>query len=157
MSKAQPFIWFDGQLREAVDFYASLFADGEVLDTSDYPPGVPGKEGDLLTATLRIGEQDIVFLNGGPQYKLNPSFSIMIRCVDQDEIDRLWDALGEGGEELQCGWITDQYGLTWQIVPERLGELLGDPDRDRANRAMQAMLQMIKLDSAALQAAADGV
>ena len=156
MPQVQPFVWFDGSLAEAVDFYASLFPDGTVTSRSEYPPGSPGPEGELMTASVRLGGQDIVFLNGGPQYQLTPAFSLLVTCADQDEIDRFWAAFSEGGETMQCGWVTDRYGLTWQVVPEQLEKLLGDPDPQRAQRATEAMLQMVKLDIAELEAAAAG-
>ena len=156
MPTITPFLWFDGQLEEAVAFYTSVFGDGVVLDSTPYPEGAPGPTGSLMMASFRIAGQDFMGLNGGPQYTFSPATSFFVSCEDQDEVDHLWDSLLEGGEAMQCGWLTDRFGVTWQIVPRLLGELMADPDPERVGRVMSAMLAMVKLDAVALQAAYDG-
>ncbi|MFI0433259.1 MAG: VOC family protein [Candidatus Nanopelagicales bacterium] len=146
-----PFYWFDEGAHVAAAFYADLFDDAEVLD------GAPGPDsGPPLTVSVRIGNQRLTFLNGGPHFELTPAASLMVACADQAEIDRYWDALTDGGEEMQCGWLTDRFGMTWQIVPSNLNDLLSDPDPDRAARAMAAMLSMVKFDIEELEQAAAG-
>lgn len=158
MATITPFLWFDDQLEAAVDCYTGLFGDAAVVSTSRYPEGVPGREpGSLMSATFRIGGQEVMGLDGGPDYVLNPAFSFFVTCEGQDEVDRYWDALLDGGQALQCGWLTDRFGVTWQIVPDLLMRLMGDPDPAKAGRVVQAMLQMVKLDCAGLQQAYDGV
>jgi len=158
MTSITPFLWFDDQLQAAVDCYTSLFGDSAVISTSPAPEGVPGCEpGSLMSATFRIGGQEVMGLNGGPHFALTPAFSFFVSCEGQAEVDRYWDALLEGGEAQQCGWLTDRFGVTWQIVPTLLMQLMGDPDPAKAGRVVQAMLQMVKLDCDALQRAYDGV
>ena len=156
MPTVTPFLWFEGHVQEAVDFYTSLFGDSSVRDVSHYPESSPMLPGEVMLATLHIGGQDVMILNGGPHYHLSPAASLFVSCEDQAEVDFLWDRLCDGGEPGQCGWLVDRYGLSWQIVPTALGRLLGDPNPERSARAMQAMLRMTKLDVAALEAAADG-
>lgn len=157
MSKPTPFLWFNGRLEEAVAFYASVFPDSKVHQLERYPEGSPGDmAGQVMLASFSLNGQEVMALNGGPVYELTPAFSFFVSCEDQDEVDRYWEALLEGGEPSQCGWLTDQFGVSWQIVPTALGRLMGDPDRERAGRVMQAMLGMVKLDVAGLQAAYDG-
>ena len=146
-----PFYWFDEGAAEAAAFYAAIFEDAEVLGGQAGPD-----EGPPLTVALRIGTQHLTFINGGPHYELTPAASLMVTCDDQEQIDRYWEALASEGVEMQCGWVTDRFGLTWQIIPGRLNELLSDPDPDRAARAMEAMLSMVKIDIAELEQAADG-
>jgi predicted 3-demethylubiquinone-9 3-methyltransferase (glyoxalase superfamily) len=155
MQKIRPCLWFDGRAEEAATFYTSLFDDSVVEDVTRYGPGAPMPEGAVMTATLRLAGQELIILNGGPDHALTPAFSLFVRCEDQAEVDRLWEALADGGEESMCGWLVDRFGVSWQIVPDRLGELLGDPDPERAQRAMTAMLRMRKLDVRALEDAAD--
>lgn len=146
-----PFYWFDEGAEVAAAFYADLFDDAELLD------GAAGPDGDApLTVTLRIGSQVVMFINGGPHYELTPAASLMVSCDGQEQVDRYWDALADGGVEMQCGWLTDRFGLTWQIIPRRLNELLADPDPQRSDRAMAAMLGMVKIDVAELERAAAG-
>ncbi len=151
MTAITPFLWFDDKAQEAAAFYVSLFADAEILATQSQA-GPDGADSVTLV-TFRLENQRFTALNGGPHYRFSAAVSFFIDCPDQPAIDALWDRLVEGGEALRCGWLTDRYGLTWQIVPTRLGDLLGGPDRARAGRVMQAMLKMIKLDVAALEAA----
>jgi predicted 3-demethylubiquinone-9 3-methyltransferase (glyoxalase superfamily) len=149
--KISPFLWFREGAEDAARFYVSLFEDSEMGDT------MPGPDGGVLGVSFRIAGQEVQALNGGPDHGLTPAFSFLVRCEDQAEVDRLWDALtADGGEESMCGWLVDRFGLSWQIIPDRLMELLGDPDPARAGRATQAMLAMRKIDVAALEAAAAG-
>ena len=155
MQKISPFLWFDNQAEEASNFYASLFDDAEITDVSRYPEGSPGPAGEVMTVSFTLAGQDFTALNGGPQFTFSEAISFVVHCKDQDEVDRLWAQLTEGGAPGQCGWLTDRFGLSWQIVPDRLNELLGDPDPDRAQRAMQAMLQMQKIEIKTLEDAAN--
>ena len=151
MTKTTTFLWFDNQAEEAAEFYASVFKDAKVVDR------MPGPGGKAMAATVRIGTQEYMCFNGGPHYKLTPAVSIFVSVQTQAEVDELWTKLqAGGGGEHQCGWLWDRYGLSWQIIPDTLGKLLGAPDREKAGRAMQAMLKMKKLDIAGLQAAFDG-
>ncbi len=155
-----PCLWFDGHLDEAVEFYAGIF-DVAVLESSRYPDldgpgGASDRAGQLLMVTLTIDGQRVMLLNGGPHYQLNPAFSFLISVPDQAELDRLWDALLVGGEPSQCGWLTDRFGVSWQVVPEQLGALMSNPDPEVASRVSAAMMAMIKFDIAALEAAAAG-
>jgi predicted 3-demethylubiquinone-9 3-methyltransferase (glyoxalase superfamily) len=153
-----PFLWFDDGAEEAVDLYVSVFDDAEITDVRRYPAGVRAgwPEGKVMTISFRLQGQDFTALNGGPQYEFSQATSFMVQCETQEEVDRLWDGLSEGGEQQQCGWLVDRFGVTWQIVPTMLGEVISDPDPERSQRALQAMLGMTKLDIAALRAAADG-
>jgi len=154
MGKITPCLWFNHNAQEAYEFYASIFDDVTLTEVSRYSEAGPGPAGGLLTGILHVGGQDLMVLNGGPEYPFTEAFSLFVPCEDQAEVDRLWSALtADGGEEGPCGWLKDKFGLSWQIVPDELGELLGDPDRDKANRVMDAMLQMRKLEVAGLRAA----
>ena len=158
MQKITPFLWFDhGQAEAAANLYVSLFDDSEVLEVSRFPADTPSApEGDVMTVSFRLAGQDYTALNGGPEFPFTEAISLAVSCADQAEVDRLWDALiADGGEPSQCGWLKDRFGLSWQIVPDRLNELMADPDPERARRATEAMLTMGKLDVAALEAAAD--
>jgi predicted 3-demethylubiquinone-9 3-methyltransferase (glyoxalase superfamily) len=156
--KVTPFLWFDGKAEEAANFYVSLLSNSKVdhvtRSTVDYPGG---EAGGVITVEFTLAGTKFIGLNGGPHFQFNEAVSFQIACEDQAEVDRLWAALTEGGSEVQCGWLKDRYGLSWQITPTRLLELLQDPDPARAKRAMEAMMGMIKLDIAALERAADGV
>ncbi|MGZ8598423.1 MAG: VOC family protein [Actinomycetota bacterium] len=154
MQKISPFLWFENQAEEAATLYVSLFEDAEITETTRYPEGMPAA-GQVMTINFRLAGQEFTALNGGPQYTFTEATSFVVHCEDQDEVDRLWDQLTDGGEPGQCGWLKDRFGLSWQIVPDRLGELLGDPDPERAQRAVQAMLQMGKIEIKALEDAAD--
>jgi predicted 3-demethylubiquinone-9 3-methyltransferase (glyoxalase superfamily) len=155
MQKISPFLWFDNQAEEAANFYVSLFDDAAVTDVSRYPEGSPGPAGQVMTVAFRLDGQEFTALNGGPQFAFTEAVSFVVHCKNQDEVDRLWKELTQGGEESQCGWLKDRFGLSWQIIPDRLGELLGDPDPGRSQRAMQAMLKMQKIDVQALEDAAN--
>ena len=152
MSKITPCLWFNGRVGEALDFYQSVFPDSEVLSRSTYP-----ESGDVLTAVIRLNNQEIMFLNGGPEFPLTAAISLVVDCADQQEVDTYWDALtANGGRESQCGWLVDPFGLSWQIVPSVLGELMSSGDAAQSARVMQALLGMVKLDIAGLQAAYEG-
>jgi predicted 3-demethylubiquinone-9 3-methyltransferase (glyoxalase superfamily) len=155
--KIVPNLWFDGQAREAAEFYVSVFKDGRVLSSADYTEDSPGETGEEMVVEWELNGQRFIGINGGPQFKFDEAVSFQITCEDQDEVDYYWEKLTEGGEESQCGWLKDKFGLSWQVTPKGMGELFSDSDKERANRAMQAMLKMKKLDIAELRAAADGV
>jgi predicted 3-demethylubiquinone-9 3-methyltransferase (glyoxalase superfamily) len=153
-----PNLWFDTQAEEAAQFYCSVFPGSRVLGTTRYTEAGPGEPGSVMTVEFELGGQRFVGINGGPQFPFTEAVSFQVDCDDQAEVDRYWDALLEGGgEEVQCGWLKDRYGLAWQVVPKGMDELFADPDPARAERAMRAMLEMKKLDLAAMKAAADGV
>ena len=156
MKKLIPFLWFDGQAEEAAKHYVSIFKGAKMGNVARYGEAGPGKSGSVLTASFEIMGLEFVALNGGPQYKFTEAVSFQVPCESQEEVDYYWEKLGEGGKFSQCGWLKDKYGLSWQIVPTALPKLLGDPDKARANRAMQAMLKMQKLDIAKLEQAAKG-
>jgi predicted 3-demethylubiquinone-9 3-methyltransferase (glyoxalase superfamily) len=153
-----PFLWFERDVEEAVAFYRSLFDDAEVSDVRRYQEGWPGPAGEVMTLRLRIAGQELLVLNGGPQpgFQFSPAISFVVHCDTQAEIDRLWEAFSNGGRPDQCGWVTDRYGITWQIVPRALEQMLMDDDDARVDRVMQTMFPMTKLDVAELQAAFEG-
>ncbi len=158
MQKITPFLWFDNQAEEAVNFYVSIFRNSKITNIARYggdAAKVSGRpQGSVMTVAFELDGQPFVALNGGPVFAFSPAISFVVDCATQDEVDRLWDRLSAGGEPQQCGWLRDKYGVTWQIVPTLLGKLLSDPDATRAQRVMQAMLQMNKLDIGALKQAA---
>lgn len=149
--KITPCLWFDGQAEEATNFYVSIFKNSEVLSINRMG------DGKVLTTSFRLEDQEFMTLNGGPEYKFTEAISMSIDCKSQEEVDELWEKLTDGGEPGPCGWLKDKYGLSWQVVPSALVEMLQDEDRERANRVMQAMLQMGKIEIAKLQEAYDGV
>ncbi len=155
-SKITPNLWFDTEAEEAAEFYTSIFPNSRIVSTSHYPEAGPRETGMVMTVEWEIEGQRFVGINGGSQFKFDEAVSFQIDCADQAEVDHYWEKLADGGCEGQCGWVTDRFGLCWQVVPRGMEELFSDPDRERANRAMAAMLKMSKLDVAALQAAADG-
>jgi predicted 3-demethylubiquinone-9 3-methyltransferase (glyoxalase superfamily) len=156
MQKITPFLWFDGKAEEAVNFYVSTFKDAKVVSTTRYGDTGPGPKGTVMTAVFQLFGQEFIALNGGPQYKFTPALSFVVNCETQKEVDAYWDKLSAGGRTDQCGWLTDKYGLSWQIVPTILGKLLSDRDPQKSNRVMQALMKMTKLDIAGLQRAYDG-
>lgn len=151
--KVTPFLWFEGKAMEAAQFYTSLFDDGRIVDTMRTSVDIPGSEEGVVSVTFEIGGQQYIAFNGGPHFELSEAVSLFVQCDTQEEIDRLWEALSDGGTIQQCGWLKDRYGLSWQIVPATLGEMLGNEDRDKAQRAMDAMMTMQKFDIAALEKA----
>jgi predicted 3-demethylubiquinone-9 3-methyltransferase (glyoxalase superfamily) len=149
-------LWFDTQAEEAATFYCEVFPDSEITARQHYGEAGPGPAGSLMTVDFVLGGQRFLGLNGGPEFAFNESVSFQIHCADQAEVDHYWNTLTEGGQESQCGWCKDRFGVSWQVIPEALPQLLGDPDPGRAQRAMTAMLTMTKLDVDVLRAAADG-
>jgi predicted 3-demethylubiquinone-9 3-methyltransferase (glyoxalase superfamily) len=154
MPKVTPWLWFDTQGEEAAEFYTSVFPNSKIVEVTRYGSANPRQEGTVMTVTFDLDGQRVSALNGGPQFKHSEAFSFMVDCDDQDEVDYYWEKLGEGGEHGPCGWLKDRFGLSWQIVPRRLPELLGDPDREKAQRVMAAMLEMGKIEIAGLERAA---
>ena len=151
MKKITPFLWFDTQAEEAMNFYVSIFKNSKAGNVSR------GPDGKTFIVTFELDGQEFMGLNAGPQFKFNEAISMYVNCEDQAEVDELWAKLtADGGEESMCGWLKDKYGLSWQIIPKALGELMGDPDPVKAQRVTQAMLQMQKIDVARLQQAYDG-
>ncbi len=157
MQKITPFLWFNDNAEEAMDFYVSIFKNSKVLGVSRYGDAGPGAPGSVMTANFQLDGQDFTALNGGPNFKFTEAVSFVVDCETQEEVDWYWNQLSAGGEESQCGWLKDKFGLSWQIVPRALGELAGDPDPVKAQRVIHAMLQMRKLDIAALRRAYDGI
>lgn len=156
MQKITPFLWYNDQAEEAAELYTSLFKNSSIGKISRYPPGIPGQEGKVMTVEFKLDGQDFIAMNGGPHYSFTPAVSMFIKCENQAEVDRLWDALTDGGTEDRCGWLKDKFGLSWQVVPDGLQELLQDKDPGRAQRAVTAMMQMQKLDIGVLEEAAAG-
>ena len=157
MQKVTPFLWFDGQAEQAARFYVSLLPDSRIERVTRSPADTPsGPSGMVITVEFTLSGTRFIGLNGGPQYRFTEAVSLHIACADQAEVDRLWAALSDGGSEGPCGWLKDRWGLSWQVVPNRLHELLADPDPARSRRAMEAMLKMKKLSVAELERAADG-
>ena len=153
MHKITPFLWFDGQAEEAMKFYVSIFKNSKVGKVSRWGEGGPGPKGTVMSASFELDGQPFHALNGGPHYKFTPAISMFVSCETQAEVDELWEKLGAGGAPNRCGWLTDKFGLSWQIIPTALGEALNNPDPEKAKRAMQAMMQMTKIDVAALKQA----
>ena len=151
-----PNLWFDTEAEEAAAFYTSVFDDSRVVNTTHYPEGSPGEAGTVMTVEFELAGQRFVGINGGPQFSFDEAVSFEITCEDQAEVDYFWEKLTDGGKESQCGWLKDRFGLSWQVVPSGMDEVFSDPDPERAQRAMQAMLKMSKLDIAELRRAADG-
>ena len=152
-----PNLWFDTQGEEAATFYCSIFPNSRIVSIARYPEGSPGPAGEVMTVEYELDGQRYVHLNGGPQFTFSEAVSFQIECADQAEVDHYWEKLLDGGEESQCGWLKDRYGFSWQVVPAGAVELFNDPDPGRAQRAMQAMMQMRKLDLAEMRRAADSV
>jgi predicted 3-demethylubiquinone-9 3-methyltransferase (glyoxalase superfamily) len=155
MPRITPNLWFDTEAKEAAEFYVSVFPNSKIRNVSHYDEAGPREAGMVLTVDFVLDGQEFTAINGGPEFTFDEAVSFLVDCADQSEVDYYWDTLSSGGEEGQCGWLKDRYGLSWQIVPAALLELLEDPDKARSARAMKAMLGMKKLDVAALRAAAD--
>jgi predicted 3-demethylubiquinone-9 3-methyltransferase (glyoxalase superfamily) len=157
MQKVSPFLWFDGQAEEAASFYTSLFENSRITHVSRYGEGGPAPKGTAMSVTFELDGHEYMALNGGPHFKFTPAISLFVKCETQEEVDSYWDRLiAEGGQAERCGWLKDRFGLSWQIVPTVLGQLLQDKDRAKAGSVMQAMLKMTKLDIAGLRAAYEG-
>lgn len=154
MQKISAFLWFDTEAEEAANLYTSLFKNSSIRGVTHYGDAGPGPAGSVMTVDFELDGQQFSALNGGPDFKFTEAVSFQVHCESQEEVDHFWTGLSEGGEEGPCGWLKDRYGLSWQIVPTALSELLSDPDQEKAQRAMKAMLEMKKLDIAALRAAA---
>jgi predicted 3-demethylubiquinone-9 3-methyltransferase (glyoxalase superfamily) len=155
VKKITPFLWFDDKAEEAMNFYVSVFKNSKVVSVSRSGEGGPGPKGKVMSATFQLDGQDFLALNGGPQFQFTPAISFFVNCETQREVDELWEKLSEGGKPERCGWLKDKYGLSWQIIPSVLGQMLGDKDARKSKRVMQAMLQMNKIDIAKLKAAYD--
>jgi predicted 3-demethylubiquinone-9 3-methyltransferase (glyoxalase superfamily) len=156
MPMITPNLWFDTEAQQAAEFYCSVFPNSKITNISYYGEAGPGEAGTVLTVEFELDGQQYTGINGGPMFHFDEAISFLINCADQAEVDYYWNALLDGGEESQCGWLKDRYGLSWQVVPTELATLVTDPDPARAQRAMAAMLKMRKIDLAALRAAADG-
>jgi predicted 3-demethylubiquinone-9 3-methyltransferase (glyoxalase superfamily) len=155
MHKITPFLTFNDQAEEAMNFYVSIFRNSKILSVSRYGEGGPGPKGAVMTGTFELDGQEFMALNGGPSFTFSEGISLFVNCETQEEVDELWDKLSEGGEKGPCGWLKDKFGVSWQIIPSALGEMLSDPDPAKAQRAMQAMLQMSKIDIQKLKDARD--
>lgn len=156
MQKITPFLWFDHQAEEAANFYVSIFKNSKIVTISRYGEAGPGPEGAVMTVAFQLNGQEFIALNGGPQFKFTEAVSFSVDCKTQQEVDEFWEKLSAGGEEGPCGWLKDKYGLSWQINPTILGELLGDPDPQKSRRVMEAMFTMKKIDIEALKRACEG-
>lgn len=156
MQGITPFLWFDNQAEEAMNFYCSIFKNSKVLGVSRFGESGPGPKGSVMTAAFELEGQKFTALNGGPLFKFNESISFVVNCETQEEVDYFWEKLSAGGQEVECGWLKDKYGLAWQIVPTIFFELVQSTDPQKSNRVMQALMQMKKLDIATLKKAAAG-
>jgi len=156
MKEITPFLWFDRNAEEAVNFYTSIFKDSKIITVARYGESGPGPKGSVMTVSFTINGQKFMALNGGPEFKFTEAVSFMVQCDTQQEIDHYWEKLSEGGEKSQCGWLKDRFGLSWQITPAILGELMNDKDPQKTNRVMQAVMKMRKLDINQLKQAYEG-
>jgi predicted 3-demethylubiquinone-9 3-methyltransferase (glyoxalase superfamily) len=156
MQRITTFLWFDKEAEEAAKFYCSIFQDSKILETARYGDAGPGPKGSVMTVQFQLDGQEFIALNGGPQFKFTEAVSLSVACKDQKEVDYYWEKLSTGGQKSQCGWLKDKYGLSWQVNPTILGEMLTDKDAKKAKRAMEAMLQMQKIDIRKLQEAYKG-
>lgn len=155
MQQITPFLWFNDNAEEAVNFYTSIFKDAKILEVARYGDAGPGPKGSVMTMKFRLNGLEFVALNGGPHYTFTHAVSFVVNCKDQAEVDHYWDKLVEGGKPVQCGWLTDKYGLSWQITPTILLELIKDKDPAKAKRVMEAMMKMVKIDIPKLEEAAN--
>jgi predicted 3-demethylubiquinone-9 3-methyltransferase (glyoxalase superfamily) len=153
MQKITPFLWFDGKAEEATNFYTSVFKNSKVVNLMRYGEAGPGPKGSVMATTFELAGQEFIALNGGPMFTFSPAISFFVNCETQEEVDAFWEKLSEGGEKRSCGWLKDKYGVSWQIVPTILGQLLHDKDPGKSTRVMNAMMQMKKLDIAGLKRA----
>ena len=153
MQKITPFLWFNDNAEEAMNFYTSIFKNSKIGEVTRYGEAGPGPKGTVMTATFQLEGQEFMALNGGPHFSFTPAISLFVDCKTQEEVDELWARLSEGGSTEQCGWLRDKFGLSWQIIPSVLGELLRDKDPEKSKRVMEAMLKMNKIDIAALKRA----
>ena len=155
MKRITPFLWFDGKAEEAMNLYVSLFKNSKVGNVTRYGEGGPGPKGSVMTATFELDGQEFMALNGGPEFKFTEAISFYVNVETQEEVDELWEKLSNGGQQGQCGWLKDKFGLSWQVVPSILGKLLRDKDAEKSKRVMKAMLQMQKIDIKQLKQAYD--
>jgi predicted 3-demethylubiquinone-9 3-methyltransferase (glyoxalase superfamily) len=153
VQKITPFLWFDGQAEEAMNFYVSIFKNSRIMGVARYGEAGPGPKGTVMTAKFELDGQEFVALNGGPQFTFTEAISFVVNCETQQEVDEMWEKLSEGGQKSRCGWLKDRYGLSWQVVPTALVEMVQDKDPKKASRVMQAMLQMDKIDIETLRRA----
>ncbi|PYX25204.1 MAG: hypothetical protein DMG87_02225 [Acidobacteria bacterium] len=153
MQKITPFLWFDGKAEEAMNFYTSIFKNSKIGRITRYGDAGPGPKGAVMSGTFQLDGQEFMALNGGPQFKFTEAISFFVNCETQEEVDELWEKLSAGGQKSRCGWLKDKYGLSWQIIPSALGEMLGDKDPEKSRRVMKAMLQMDKIDIKGLEQA----
>jgi predicted 3-demethylubiquinone-9 3-methyltransferase (glyoxalase superfamily) len=153
MQKITPFLWFDGRAEEAVNFYTAIFPNSKIVSMMRYGEAGPGPKGSVMSATFELQGQEFIALNGGPMFTFSPAISFFVHCETQEEVDKFWEKLAEGGEKQRCGWLRDKFGVSWQVVPTVLGQLLQDKDAEKSKRVMNAMLQMEKLDIAGLKRA----
>jgi predicted 3-demethylubiquinone-9 3-methyltransferase (glyoxalase superfamily) len=153
MSKITPFLWFDDKAEEAMNFYTSIFKNSKPGRISRYGEGAPGPKGKVMSVTFQLEGQEFMALNGGPHFSFTPAISLFVDCKTQEEVDELWEKLSAGGKKERCGWLKDKYGLSWQIIPSALGEMMQDKDPAKSKRVMQAMLQMEKIDISGLRKA----
>ena len=156
MQKITPFLWFDNQAEEAMNFYVSIFKNSKIGGVTRNGDAGPGPKGTVMSATFQLEGQEFFALNGGPHFKFTPVISMFVDCKTQQEVDELWEKLSAGGSKQQCGWLQDKFGLSWQIIPSALGELMNDPDPVKAGRVMQAMMKMTKIDIEGLKRAHKG-
>ena len=156
MQKITTFLWFNDQAEEAMKFYVSVFKNAKILSVDRMPEGTPGPQGKVLSGSFQIEGQEFMVLNGGPQFPFTEAISLFVNCETQAEVDELWEKLSDGGEQGPCGWLKDRYGLSWQVVPTILLELIQDPDQEKAQRVMAAMMQMGKIEIEPLKRAAEG-
>jgi len=156
MPKITPWLWFDTEGQEAADFYTSVFPNSRITEVTHYGSAGPRSDGTVMTVAFELDGQQLCALNGGPDFEFNEAVSFLVSCKDQEEVDHYWSNLSEGGEQGPCGWLKDRYGLSWQIIPKALNEFLSDPDREKAQRVMQAMLSMGKIEIESLERAAAG-
>lgn len=153
MQKITPFLWFDGNAEEAINFYTSIFKNSKLGSITRYTEAGPGPKGTVMVATFQLNGQEFIALNGGPQFKFTEAISFVVNCETQQEVDEFWEKLSEGGEKNRCGWLKDKYGLSWQVVPTVLPELMQNKDPEKSKRVMQAMMQMDKIDIEGLKKA----
>jgi predicted 3-demethylubiquinone-9 3-methyltransferase (glyoxalase superfamily) len=156
MTAIRPCLWFDTQAEDAAEFYTSVFPNSRIVDIQRYGSAGPREEGTVMVVSFELDGNRFIALNGGPDFTFSEAISFELECADQEEVDRYWTTLSEGGEEGPCGWLKDRYGLSWQVVPKRLNELIADPDEEKAQRVMAAMLKMRKIEVAELERAAEG-
>jgi predicted 3-demethylubiquinone-9 3-methyltransferase (glyoxalase superfamily) len=156
VQKISPFLWFDGKAEEAANFYTSIFNESKILNIARYGEAGPGPKGTVMAVTFQLEGQQFMALNGGPHYTFSPAISFFVSCETQTEVDELWDKLSEGGSEVQCGWLKDKFGVSWQIIPKALMELMQDKDPVKSQRVFKAMLQMTKIDIEGLKRAYRG-